>query len=91
MGFTIMLLQTMFFYQNENGTHVPIRFLKFKLYLVYNDYETSYTTYINHARWHWCLRWTIFVWEATGVPWGNPPVWLGDHMTMNMPMSGIDT
>ena len=30
--------------------------LKFKLYLVYNDYETSYTTYINHARWHWCLR-----------------------------------
>jgi len=50
MGFTIMLLQTMFFYQNENGTHVPIRFLKFKLYLVYNDYETSYTTYINHAR-----------------------------------------
>ena len=30
---------------------------KFKLYLFYNDYETSYTTYINHARWHrcWCL------------------------------------
>ena len=23
---------------------------KFKLYLFYNDYETSYTTYINHAR-----------------------------------------
>ena len=22
----------------------------------YNDYETSYTTYINHARWHRCLR-----------------------------------
>jgi len=21
-----------------------------------NDYETSYTTYINHARWHRCLR-----------------------------------
>jgi len=50
MGFTIMLLQTMFFYQNENGTHVPIRFLTFKLYLVYNDYETSYTTNIIHAR-----------------------------------------
>ena len=29
---------------------------KFKLYLLYNDYETSYTTYINHARWHRCLR-----------------------------------
>ena len=26
-------------------------------YLFYNDYETSYTTYINHARWHRCLRW----------------------------------
>jgi len=25
---------------------------KFKLYLFYNDYETSYTTYVNHARWH---------------------------------------
>ena len=24
-------------------------------YLFYNDYETSYTTYINHARWHRCL------------------------------------
>ena len=28
----------------------------FKLYLFYNDYETSYTTFINHARWHRCLR-----------------------------------
>ena len=27
-----------------------------KLYLFYNDYETSYKTYINHARWHRCLR-----------------------------------
>jgi len=27
-------------------------FLKFKLSLFSNDYETSYTTYINHARWH---------------------------------------
>jgi len=25
---------------------------KFKLHLFYNDYETSYITYINHARWH---------------------------------------
>ena len=29
---------------------------EFKLYLFYNDYETSYTTYINQARWHRCLR-----------------------------------
>jgi len=27
----------------------------FKLYLFYNYYETSYTTF-NHARWHRCLR-----------------------------------
>ena len=32
----------------------------FKFYLFYNDYETSYTTYINHARWHWCFR-MVFV------------------------------
>ena len=25
-------------------------------YLFYNDYETSYTSYNNHARWHRCLR-----------------------------------
>ena len=31
-------------------------FSYFKLYLFYNDYKTSYTTYINHARWHRCLR-----------------------------------
>jgi len=31
-------------------------FFSFKLYLFYNDYETSYTTFINHARWHRCLR-----------------------------------
>jgi len=29
---------------------------KFKLYLFYNDKETSYRAYINHARWHRCLR-----------------------------------
>ena len=28
----------------------------FKLYLFHNDYETSYTTFIKHARWHRCLR-----------------------------------
>jgi len=30
--------------------------LRFNLYTFYNDYETSYTTYINHAHWHRCLR-----------------------------------
>jgi len=24
----------------------------------------------------------VFVWEKTGVPGGNSPVWLGDHMTI---------
>ena len=28
-----------------------------------------------------CVR-MVFVWEETGVPGGNPPVWLGDHMTI---------
>jgi len=31
-------------------------YFKFKLYLFYNDYVTIYTTYINHAHWHQCLR-----------------------------------
>ena len=31
------------------------QFFFFLNYLFYNDYETSYTIYINHARWHWCL------------------------------------
>ena len=28
-----------------------------------------------------CVR-MVFVWEWNGVPGGNPPVWLGDHMTI---------
>ena len=27
-----------------------------KIYLFYNDYKTSYTTYINRARWHQYLH-----------------------------------
>ena len=27
---------------------------RFKLYLFYKDYETSFTTYTTHARWHHC-------------------------------------
>mgnify|MGYP007091346497 CR=1 FL=1 len=30
-----------------------------------------------------CVR-TVFVWEETGVPGGNPPVWLGDQWTMTI-------
>ena len=29
-----------------------------------------------------CIR-MIFVWEVTGVPGGNPPVWHGDPMTIS--------
>ena len=29
---------------------------QFKLYLFYNNYETSYTPYFKHARWYRCLR-----------------------------------
>ena len=25
----------------------------------------------------------VFMCEETGVPGGNPPVWLGDHMTIS--------
>ena len=33
-----------------------IQYFSLILYLSYNVFETSYTTYINHARWHRCLR-----------------------------------
>ena len=36
--------------------HACMDYNKFKLDLFYNDYETISTTYINHARWHRCLR-----------------------------------
>ena len=45
-----------------------------KLYLFYNDYETSYTTYINHARWHGCLNLDGLRVGGNRVPGGNPPV-----------------
>ena len=43
------------------------------IYLFYNDYETSYTTYINHARWHRCLR---SCGKETCLTW-----WPHDHLT----------
>ena len=33
----------------------------------------------------------VFVWEETGVPGGNPPVWLGDHMTISHADAGYWT
>ena len=33
----------------------------------------------------------VFVWEETGVPGGNPPVWLGDHMTISHVDAGYRT
>ena len=33
----------------------------------------------------------VFVWEETGVPGGNPPVWLGDHMTSSHADAGYRT
>jgi len=37
-----------------------------------------------------CVR-MVFVWEETGVPGGNPPVWLGDHMTISHADTGYRT
>ena len=37
-----------------------------------------------------CFR-VVFVWEETGVPGGNPPVWLGDHMTISRTDAGYRT
>ena len=37
-----------------------------------------------------CVR-MIFVWEETRVPGGNPPVWLGDHMTISHVDAGYQT
>ena len=33
----------------------------------------------------------VFVWEETGVPGGNPPVWVGDHMTISHADAGYRT
>ena len=57
----------------------------FKLYLFINDYETSYTTYINHAGWHRFLRSDGL---RVGVPGRNSPVWLGDQMTISHAEAG---
>ena len=44
---------------NNFGTSIFVKKIKrtsIKHYLFYNDYETSYTTYIKHSRWYRCLR-----------------------------------
>ena len=35
--------------------------------------------------------WVVFVWEETGVPGGNPPAWLGNHMTISHADAGYRT
>ena len=37
-----------------------------------------------------CVR-MAFVWQETGVPGRNPPVWLGDHMTISHADAGYRT
>ena len=37
-----------------------------------------------------CVR-MFLVWEETGVPGGNPPVWLGDYMTISHADAGYRT
>ena len=57
---------------------------KFKLDLFYNDYETSYTTYINHARWHRCLRLDGLCVEGNRSTQRKPTCltwWPHDHLT----------
>ena len=57
---------------------------KFKLYLFYNDYETSYTTYINHTRWHRCLRSNGLRVGGNWSTWRKPICltwWPHDHLT----------
>ena len=65
----------------------------FKLYSINDDY--NYTTYIKQyfsmlVGTDVCVR-MVFVWEETGVTGGNPPVWLGDHMTISHADAGYLT
>ena len=55
----------------------------FKHYLFYNNYKTSYTPYINHARWHRCSRFGGLRVGGNRSTRGNTPVWLGDHMPIS--------
>ena len=36
-----------------------------------------------------CVR-MVFMWEEIVMPGGNPPVWLGDHMTISHADAGYD-
>jgi len=56
-----------------NLTLFILQRLRNKLYNLYQS--CSLTTYV-------CVR-VVFVWVETGVPGGNPPVWLGAHMTIS--------
>jgi len=39
-----------------------------------DTYQTAYTTFINHARWHGCLNSDGLRVGGNRVPGGNPPV-----------------
>ena len=58
--------------------------IKFKLYLFYNDYEKQVIQLklIILVGTDVCVG-MVFVLEETVVPGGNPPVWLGDQMTIS--------
>ena len=51
-----------------------------KIWLIFNDYKSSYKTYIKPFD---VRVWVLFVWEEIEVPAGNPPVRLDDHMTIS--------
>mgnify|MGYP000317226318 CR=1 FL=1 len=56
--------------------------LRYKLFIFYNDYETSYTTYTNHSSWFQCSRPCALRVEGIRAPKGNQRVRLGDHMVI---------
>jgi len=70
-----------------------LKVLKFKFSLFYNDYETNYTTYINHGRWHRCLRLDGLrvggnqsaLRKLTCMTW-----WPHDHLTRRRRISNLD-
>ena len=68
------------------------RLNKFKLYLFYNDYETSYTTYINLARWHRCLHSDDLLVGRNRSARGKPTCltwWPHDHLTCRRQIAAV--
>ena len=66
--------------------------LLIKLYLFYNDYQTNYTTYINHASWHCCLRSDGLRVGRNRSVWRKPTCltwWPHDHLTCRRRVSNL--